>query len=99
MVVEKDIGGKSIFPRYLPAGSYFGEMAVLSGEKRNATVKAAVGSAVIKLTGAGLRAMLAGRPQGREAADRKGGGEGKSGAVGVVVGGGRISKTKKREIK
>ena len=69
MVVEKDIGGKSIFLRYLPAGSYFGEMAVLSGEKRNATVKAAVGSEVIKLTGAGFKAMLAARPQVRDATE------------------------------
>src|SRR3546814_11469250 len=67
MVVEKDIGGKPIFLRYLPAGSYFGEMAVLSGEKRNATVKAAVGSEVIKLTGEGFKAMLAARQQVREA--------------------------------
>src|SRR3546814_12169611 len=43
------------------------DLAVLSGEKRNATVKAAVGSEVIKLTGAGLKAMLAARPQVREA--------------------------------
>ncbi|WOF42343.1 NAD(P)-binding domain-containing protein [Sphingopyxis indica] len=69
MVVEKDIGGKPIFLRYLPAGSYFGEMAVLSGEKRNATVKAAVGSEVIRLTGAGFKAMLAARPQVREATE------------------------------
>src|SRR3546814_19806848 len=69
MVVEKDIGGKPIFLRYLPAGSYFGEMAVLSGEKRNATVKAAVGSEVIKLPGAGFRAMLAARPQVRDATE------------------------------
>jgi cGMP-dependent protein kinase 2 len=48
MVVEKDIGGKPIFLRYLPAGSFFGEMAVLSGEKRNATVKAAVASEVTR---------------------------------------------------
>ncbi len=70
MVVEKDIGGKPIFLRYLPAGSYFGEMAVLSGERRNATVKAAVGSEVIKLTGAGFKAMLAARPQVREATEK-----------------------------
>jgi len=69
MVVEKDISGKPIFLRYLPAGSYFGEMAVLSGEKRNATVKAAVGSEVIKLTGAGFKAMLAARPQVRDATE------------------------------
>ena len=69
MVVEKDIGGKSIFLRYLPAGSYFGEMAVLSGAPRNATVKAAVGSEVIKLTGDGFKKMLAARPQVREATE------------------------------
>src|SRR5690606_27355361 len=69
MVVEKNIGGKPIFLRYLPAGSYFGEMAVLSGAPRNATVKAAVGSEVIKLTGAGFKAMLAARPQVREATE------------------------------
>ncbi|MBL0915075.1 MAG: NAD(P)-binding domain-containing protein, partial [Sphingopyxis sp.] len=50
MVVEKDIGGKPIFLRYLPAGSFFGEMGVLSGQPRNATVKAAVGAELIKLT-------------------------------------------------
>src|SRR3546814_5882491 len=45
------------------------DLAVLSGEKRNATVKAAVGSEVIKLTGAGFKAMLAARPQVREATE------------------------------
>src|SRR3546814_13987863 len=70
MVVEKSIGGKPIFLRYLPAGSYFGEMAVLSGAPRNATVKAAVGSEVIKLTGAGFQAMLEARPQVREATEK-----------------------------
>ncbi len=70
MVVEKNIGGKPIFLRYLPAGSYFGEMAVLSGAPRNATVKAAVGGEVIKLTGAGFKAMLAARPQVREATEK-----------------------------
>ena len=69
MVVEKDIGGKPIFLRYLPAGSYFGEMAVLNDEPRNATVKAAVGSEVIKLTGAGFKAMLSARPQVRAATE------------------------------
>ncbi len=58
MVVEKDIGGKPIFLRYLPAGSFFGEMAVLSGAPRNATVKAAVASEVIRLKGEQFKAML-----------------------------------------
>jgi cGMP-dependent protein kinase 2 len=33
MVVEKDIGGKPVFLSYLPAGSYFGEMAVIDGSR------------------------------------------------------------------
>jgi cGMP-dependent protein kinase 2 len=69
MVVEKDIGGKPIFLRYLPAGSFFGEMAVLSGEARNATVKAAVGAEVIKLTGESFRRMLDAKPQVRAATE------------------------------
>src|SRR3546814_21058982 len=69
MVVEKDIGGKPIFLRYLPAGSFFGEMGVLSGRPRNATVKAAVGAELIKLTGESFRKMLAARPQVREATE------------------------------
>ena len=69
MVVEKDIGGKPIFLRYLPAGSFFGEMGVLSGQPRNATVKAAVGAELIKLTGESFRKMLAARPQVRAATE------------------------------
>src|SRR3546814_7226127 len=57
----------SIFLRYLPAGSFFGEMGVLSGRPRNATVKAAVGAELIKLTGESWRMMLAARPQVRDA--------------------------------
>src|SRR3546814_9586881 len=72
MVVEKDIGGKPIFLRYLPAGSFFGEMGVLSGRPRNATVKAAVSAELIKLTGESFRKMLAARPQVREATDAAG---------------------------
>src|SRR3546814_9529823 len=44
-------------------------MAVRGGEGRNARVKAAVGREVSKLTGAGFRAMLAARPQVREATE------------------------------
>ena len=31
MIVEKSVGGKSVFLSYLPAGSYIGEMALISG--------------------------------------------------------------------
>lgn len=70
MVVEKDIGGKPIFLSYLPAGSYFGEMAVLGGGRRTASVKAAVSSEVIKLKGEAFRKLLATRPKVREATEK-----------------------------
>ncbi len=70
MVVEKDIGGKPIFLSYLPAGSYFGEMAVLGGGRRTASVKAAVSSEVIKLKGEAFRKLLATKPKVREATEK-----------------------------
>src|SRR3546814_10793507 len=42
MIVEKDIGGRQVFLSYLPAGSYFGEMAVIDDLPRSASVKAAI---------------------------------------------------------
>jgi cGMP-dependent protein kinase 2 len=58
MIVEKDIGGRPVFLSYLPAGSYFGEMAVIDGSARTATVKAAIKSEVIRLPGAEFLALL-----------------------------------------
>jgi cGMP-dependent protein kinase 2 len=62
MTVEKAIGGKPIFLRYLPAGAYFGEMALIDGGRRTATVRAAIKSEVIKLDGDAFRKLLAARP-------------------------------------
>jgi cGMP-dependent protein kinase 2 len=62
MIVEKKIGGKPVFLSYLPAGSYVGEMALIAGGKRTATVRAAVKSEVIKLQGAAFRALLEKKP-------------------------------------
>ncbi|MEA3051673.1 MAG: hypothetical protein QOG72_576, partial [Sphingomonadales bacterium] len=58
MVVEKAIGGKPIFLSYLPAGSYVGEMALLEGGRRTATVRAAIKSEVIRIDGAAFRRLL-----------------------------------------
>jgi CRP-like cAMP-binding protein/Fe-S-cluster-containing hydrogenase component 2/thioredoxin reductase len=58
MIVEKSIGGRPVFLSYLPAGSYFGEMAVIDGSPRTATVKAAIKSEVIRLPGAEFLALL-----------------------------------------
>ena len=53
MVVEKEMGGRPVFLSYLPAGTYFGEMAVIDGSARTASVKAAIKSEVIRIDGAG----------------------------------------------
>lgn len=63
MVVEKKIGGKPVFLNYLPAGSYVGEMTLIAGGKRTATVRAAVKSEVIRLKGECFRRLLDAKPQ------------------------------------
>ena len=68
MVVEKTIGGHPVFLSYLPAGSYFGEMAVIDGSKRTATVKAAVKSQVVRFPGEAFVALLERKPRLRERA-------------------------------
>ena len=63
MVVERSLGGKPVFLSYVPAGSFVGEMAVIDGSPRSATVRAAVKSDVIRLAGEPFRALLAAKPQ------------------------------------
>jgi cGMP-dependent protein kinase 2 len=62
MVVEKAIGGKPVFLSYLPAGSYVGEMALLEGGRRTATVRAAIKSEVIRVDGDAFRRLLDRKP-------------------------------------
>jgi CRP-like cAMP-binding protein/thioredoxin reductase/Fe-S-cluster-containing hydrogenase component 2 len=62
MTVEKEIGGKAVFLNYIPAGSYFGEMALVDGGRRTATVRAAIKSEVTRLDGEVFRALLAAKP-------------------------------------
>ena len=68
MIVEKAIGGKQVFLNYLPAGSYVGEMALLDGTLRVATVRAAVRSEVIRLPGEAFARLLARKPELRRKA-------------------------------
>ena len=63
MIVEKKIGGITVFLSYLPAGSYIGEMALLGNMRRTATVRAAIKSEVIKIHSAGFTALLARKPK------------------------------------
>ncbi len=62
MVVEKEIGGKPVFLSYLPAGSYVGEMTLIAGGMRTATVKAAIKSEVIKIKGDAFKKVLDAHP-------------------------------------
>ena len=76
MVVEKQLGGKPVFLRYLPAGSYVGEMAMFEEGVRNATVRAAIKSQVVQLEGEAFRKLLEAKPaltasMRAEAADRR----------------------------
>jgi len=73
MVVEKSIGGQNVFLSYLPAGSYFGEMAVIDGSRRTATVKAAIRSEVVRLPGDKFVELMERKPalRARALADMK----------------------------
>jgi cGMP-dependent protein kinase 2 len=63
MVVEKSIGGRPVFLSYLPAGSYVGEMALIDGGPRTATVRAAIKSEVIRLDGDSFARLLERKPE------------------------------------
>ena len=63
MIVERTIAGRPVFMSYLPAGSYVGEMALLDGLPRSATVKAAIKSEVIRLPGDAFKRLLDSKPQ------------------------------------
>ncbi len=63
MIVEKNIGGHPVFLSYLPAGAYFGEMAVIDGTRRTATVKAAIKSTVVRFPGEAFVRLLERKPE------------------------------------
>lgn len=63
MIVEKTIAGKPVFLSYLPAGSYVGEMALIDGAPRSATVRAAIRSEVIRLPGEAFARLLERKPE------------------------------------
>jgi CRP-like cAMP-binding protein/Fe-S-cluster-containing hydrogenase component 2/thioredoxin reductase len=62
MIVEKEVGGKPVFLSYLPAGTYVGEMALIDGGMRTATVRAAIKSEVIKVDGEAFLRVLKRKP-------------------------------------
>ena len=63
MIVEKQLGGRAVFMSYVPAGSYVGEMALIDGAPRSATVKAAIKSEVVRLPGDAFARLLRQKPE------------------------------------
>ncbi len=51
VTISKIIGGKDVVVRYVAAGNYVGEMALMSDKPRSATVRAAVATETIVLEG------------------------------------------------
>jgi Fe-S-cluster-containing hydrogenase component 2 len=58
VTVSRKLNGKDTVLSYIPAGHYVGEMAMLTRQPRNATVKAAVATEAIKIDSASFRSLL-----------------------------------------
>ncbi|MEO8000275.1 MAG: cyclic nucleotide-binding domain-containing protein, partial [Arenimonas sp.] len=59
VTVSRKLGGNEVVLSYVAAGNYVGEMALLSGSPRSATVKAAVASEAIVLESTRIHEILA----------------------------------------
>ena len=63
VTVSNEVGGKEVVISYVSAGHYVGEMALLSGAKRSATIRAAVNCETILLTAKTFKAVTHRNPQ------------------------------------
>lgn len=66
VLVEKLIGGKTVFLSYVPAGQYVGEMALFENRHRTASVRTAIKSQLIRLPGDVFEKLLKAEPDLRE---------------------------------
>src|SRR5215472_4364217 len=71
VTVTVNVGGKDIVNAYIPAGKYVGEMAMLTHEPRNATVRAAVATEAIKIDSVAFRALLDREPELRQRVEKR----------------------------
>ena len=62
VTVSRRSGGREVTLAYLPAGHLVGEMALLRSGVRNATVRAAIATEVIRIDGAAFAELVASRP-------------------------------------
>jgi CRP-like cAMP-binding protein/thioredoxin reductase/Fe-S-cluster-containing hydrogenase component 2 len=63
LMVSRNIGGREIVLSYLPAGNYVGEMGIMGGGVRSATVKAAVLTETIELSAEAFEMLTMQNPQ------------------------------------
>ncbi|MGH8563980.1 MAG: cyclic nucleotide-binding domain-containing protein [Gammaproteobacteria bacterium] len=64
VTVSREIGGRDCVLRYVAAGNYVGEMALLSDSPRSATVRAAIGhTETIRVDGKAFKALLGRWPE------------------------------------
>lgn len=62
VLISKRIGGRPMAITYQPAGNYVGEMALMSGLPRMATVTAAVDCETIKIDGSAFQELMENHP-------------------------------------
>jgi CRP-like cAMP-binding protein/thioredoxin reductase/Fe-S-cluster-containing hydrogenase component 2 len=66
VLVSKHIGGQDVVLNYVAAGNYVGEMALVSGEPRNATVVAAAACQTIRIERDDFASLMDRNPELRE---------------------------------
>lgn len=63
VTITRQIGGKDVVLSYVAAGNYVGEMALMSSERRNASVRASVSTETIVLQVAAFKQVLQRNPE------------------------------------
>lgn len=69
VMVSRQLGGKEVVLSYVAAGNFVGEMALISGAPRSATVRAAVATEAILLAASRVKQVLAGNESLRNEID------------------------------
>jgi CRP-like cAMP-binding protein/thioredoxin reductase/Pyruvate/2-oxoacid:ferredoxin oxidoreductase delta subunit len=71
VTVSRIIGGREVVLFYVAAGNYVGEMSLVSGEPRYATVRAAVATDAVLIKADRMRDIIARNPEIRSALDAR----------------------------
>ncbi|OGV77383.1 MAG: cyclic nucleotide-binding protein [Methylotenera sp. RIFCSPLOWO2_02_FULL_45_14] len=71
VTVSRMIGGREVVLFYVAAGNYVGEMSLVSGEPRYATVRAAVATEAVLIKADRMRDIIARNPEIRSALDAR----------------------------